>query len=74
MTDYTIHGIRFTRRAKQTPRGAIWCWVTNPSVTDLLAGIEIRRATGPETHELNRRSAANPAAMSLPGVHPSYRI
>ena len=70
----TIHGTRFTRRARQTKYGARWCWVTNPAVAEIIAGVLPRRATAAETRELNRRAATNPDAMSLSGVHPSYRV
>lgn len=67
-----INGIRFTH-TKLRPNGR-WVWVTNPTCDEIIARVERRLATASETRVLNRMNAANPPAMTLPGVHPSYRI
>lgn len=71
---HTIDGIKFSRRGRQTARGTEWYWVTDPSQDEIIAGTMPRRATAAETRKLNRMAADAPSAMSLPGVHPSYRV
>lgn len=67
-----LNGTEFTR-TKIKVNGP-WVWVTNPSSEEILAGAERRKATAAEARALNRMAADSPLAMSLPGVHPSYRV
>jgi hypothetical protein len=67
-----INGIEFIR-TKSRPNGR-WYWRTNPTVAEILVGTEPRRATAAEARKLNAMVMQNPPAMSLSGVHPSYRV
>lgn len=67
-----LNGIEFSL-TKSAPNGR-WYWRTSPTTAEIVAGAVSRRATAAEARQLNRMQAANPPAMSLPGVHPSYRV